>query len=210
MAIVCLKLLFLFVNGFLCLLLLETDCMGVLNKHKREAVKQESYVINAIDYMSKNEKIPSAILPGLYLSGVKGAINLDFQIKSNIKLIVCCAKNLDDFWPVLKKKRVMTREAGIHTRLVELVDAPDQVLDESLVRDVVSEIQKCLENSGAVLVHCAQGKSRSATIVMAYLALAKGFTDYNKALEFIREKRPMAEPNEGFKKQLKELFFQNE
>jgi dual specificity phosphatase 12 len=68
--------------------------------------------------------------------------------------------------------------------------------------------------SGAVLVHCAMGKSRSVTAIIAYL-LWKHPHRFGKAdptttaeqavlqaLQWVRETRPIAEPNEGFMRQL--------
>ena len=67
---------------------------------------------------------------------------------------------------------------------------------------------------GAVLVHCAMGKSRSVTAVIAYL-LWKHPYRFGKAdpttaaqqvvaqaLQWVRETRPVAEPNDGFMRQL--------
>ncbi|KAJ4288883.1 tyrosine protein phosphatase yvh1 [Collariella sp. IMI 366227] len=67
---------------------------------------------------------------------------------------------------------------------------------------------------GAVLVHCAMGKSRSVTAIIAYL-LWKHPHRFGKAdptttaqqavasaLEWVRQTRPIAEPNDGFMRQL--------
>ena len=54
-----------------------------------------------------------------------------------------------------------------------------------------------------VLVHCAGGISRSATVVIAYVMWKKKIP-FLKALEFVLEKRGVA-PNPGFRDQL-ELF----
>jgi dual specificity phosphatase 12 len=69
-------------------------------------------------------------------------------------------------------------------------------------------------SAGAVLVHCAMGKSRSVTAVIAYL-LWKHPHRFGKAsptttaqdavaqaLEWVRQTRPVAEPNDGFMCQL--------
>lgn len=54
---------------------------------------------------------------------------------------------------------------------------------------------------GGVFVHCAMGKSRSATLVVAYL-MWKYHLDPATALEQLCEGRPVCDPNPGFKEQL--------
>jgi dual specificity phosphatase 12 len=50
-------------------------------------------------------------------------------------------------------------------------------------------------------VHCAMGKSRSATLVCAYLIWKDGLSPA-AALEQVCEGRPVCDPNPGFKEQL--------
>ncbi len=54
--------------------------------------------------------------------------------------------------------------------------------------------------SGKVLVHCREGVSRSATLVVAYLMLKEGMT-VQDAIRTVRESREIC-PNEGFLQQL--------
>ena len=61
-----------------------------------------------------------------------------------------------------------------------------------------------IKGEDKVLVHCSQGASRSATIVIAYLMWSKKMP-YKEALEFVKKKRSVIRPNPGFKAQL-ELF----
>ncbi|CAD8192376.1 unnamed protein product [Paramecium octaurelia] len=56
--------------------------------------------------------------------------------------------------------------------------------------------------SGSVLVHCAAGVSRSASIVIAYLMRNKGWT-YSEAISYVKSKRFVICPNSGFQRQLK-------
>ena len=53
-----------------------------------------------------------------------------------------------------------------------------------------------------VLVHCMAGASRSATIVIAYLMWTNKMK-FDDALNFVKSKRPIVYPNDGFQKQLK-------
>jgi protein-tyrosine phosphatase len=57
-------------------------------------------------------------------------------------------------------------------------------------------------HKGQVLVHCAAGISRSATVCIAYLMRFEGYT-LNNALEACQKARPIVQPNEGFMEQLK-------
>ncbi|KAF1810509.1 phosphatases II [Eremomyces bilateralis CBS 781.70] len=63
-------------------------------------------------------------------------------------------------------------------------------------------IDDALRGGGGVLVHCAMGKSRSATFTLAYLLWRFRDLDPAKALAFAREGRPVVEPNVGFYEQL--------
>ncbi|KAL2867907.1 dual specificity phosphatase YVH1 [Aspergillus lucknowensis] len=87
----------------------------------------------------------------------------------------------------------------------------DDVEDENLLEhfpSAIEFIQSGLETGGGVLVHCAMGKSRSATICIAYLLHRQRsvFTPQS-ALALLRESRPLCEPNSGFMAQL-ELYHQ--
>lgn len=59
------------------------------------------------------------------------------------------------------------------------------------------------DSEARVLVHCAEGVSRSVSVVAAFLMASKGWTP-TQAIDFIKSKRRIANPNFGFVQQLHE------
>ena len=57
-------------------------------------------------------------------------------------------------------------------------------------------------NENCVLVHCAMGKSRSATSLIMYVMRRFGLS-LDDAFEFCKTQRQETEPNEGFMEQLR-------
>ncbi|KAF2280603.1 dual specificity protein phosphatase 12 [Westerdykella ornata] len=87
--------------------------------------------------------------------------------------------------------------------VVEVDDTDDENLLEHFPA-TNAFIQEGLDGGGGVLVHCAMGKSRSATCVIAYMMHRYG-SSAAEALTLLRQARSICEPNEGFMKQL-ELY----
>jgi len=65
-------------------------------------------------------------------------------------------------------------------------------------------IEKAVTSNSKILVHCHQGISRSPAIVIGYLMTTKNMS-YDEAYKLIKEARDIAQPNEGFVRQLKKL-----
>ena len=88
-------------------------------------------------------------------------------------------------------------------------------IDDSPVANIYQYFEPCVEfindalnarDSQAgmnVLVHCAAGVSRSASIVIAYIMSAQR-VDYETALAMVRADRHFVNPNEGFVLQLRQ------
>jgi len=79
--------------------------------------------------------------------------------------------------------------------------------EDYVIRDYFDETNDFLDlairGGGKVMVHCKGGVSRSVSIVIAYLIRFQKF-HFDEALSVIRSHRPIAHPNVGFQKQLRE------
>ena len=58
-------------------------------------------------------------------------------------------------------------------------------------------IHNHIKNKESVLVACTAGISRSASLCIAYLIRAHGYT-YQEAFEKVKSARPFIKPNSGF------------
>ena len=129
------------------------------------------------------------IIDGIYIGDIYSASNYNNLKKNNIKSIVCCVVGIDDLYPKY-----------IDYLNLDLIDN----CDENIIR-VFDESNKFIENNVKdnknILIHCIAGVSRSVTLLAAYLIKNYDYTP-EKALEVIREKRNIANPNESFMKQL--------
>ncbi|KAF9690683.1 hypothetical protein EKO04_011527 [Ascochyta lentis] len=85
--------------------------------------------------------------------------------------------------------------------LPEAVKYIDQTLNKANPIEDTDGVAHHGADAGGVFVHCAMGKSRSATLVVAYL-MWKYQLDPDTALNQLCEGRPVCDPNPGFKEQL--------
>jgi len=83
-----------------------------------------------------------------------------------------------------------------------LEDTPSQPL-LGVLPAAVDFIGDSLSSGHRVLVHCVAGMSRSVSICVAYLVRSEGITAA-RALVDIQRVRPCANPNKGFRLQLRE------
>lgn len=83
---------------------------------------------------------------------------------------------------------------------VDLLDTPTENLSKGF--DLVYKfLDFHISQNRKVLVHCMAGMSRSVSYVIYYL-MKKEKWNFNIALEYVKARRPIANPNAGFRKQL--------
>ncbi|KAJ0406728.1 hypothetical protein P43SY_004553 [Pythium insidiosum] len=143
-------------------------------------------------HFENRDNEPVEVAPRIFLGSFGAANNLVALKAAGITHIVCVSPTLSLVFP----------EQFSYLRLA-VADTPDA--------SIAHEFDSCLEfidsalasdPRNAVLVHCFVGRSRSVTVVVAYL-LARQALSVEQALERVRLVRPQARPNTGFLAQLR-------
>ena len=138
----------------------------------------------------------SKIIDYLYLGDLNDSSDYDFLTNNNIKTII----NLTTF----KNEKIYD---NIKYYNIQMLDSPDQPI--LYVIHCVNDIIEKNKFQGNILVHCYVGKSRSASCVIAYIMYLSNFKyDVNNILIYVKNLRPIVQPNDGFMKQLY-LYYKN-
>ncbi|XP_077353318.1 protein phosphatase Slingshot homolog 1 [Festucalex cinctus] len=133
------------------------------------------------------------IFDHVYLGSEWNACNLEELRDCGVGYIVNVSREIDNFFPgVFSYHNVRVRD--------EDEDAGDLLAHWN---DTYNFIAKARKNSSKCLVHCKLGVSRSASTVMAYAMKEYGWP-LEKAYNFVKQKRSVAQPNAGFMRQLAE------
>jgi len=116
-------------------------------------------------------------------------------------------------WPVALARRgithvvCLTQDGPMAGTSGEVLHLPmDDEPGEDLLRHLdraVGWISDAVALGGHVLVHCQAGRSRSASVVAAFLVRSEGCS-LDAAIEFVNAARPFVGINDGFMKQLHE------
>jgi protein phosphatase slingshot len=146
-----------------------------------------------IEFADNGPQVPykayplSEIIPGLYLSNQNLANLISEKSPLFISNILSLrSKNAYS----LTSKKILYKQMEVH----DLIDTQiETYFDEAF--NFIENAQK------GVLVHCKEGRSRSVSIVVAYL-MWKYDLPFSIAYTYVKKKHPIASPNRGFIKQL--------
>ena len=129
----------------------------------------------------------------IYLGSEKAAMNESYLNFYNIEYVLTALPAIESRFPHFEEK-------GIIQVVIDSYDTPNF--------DMYSRLHEAADFiyhstiKGHLLVHCAAGRSRSATCLMAYYIKYRGLS-FDSAFAFIKKKRPIICPNIGFQHQLK-------
>ena len=131
------------------------------------------------------------IIDNLWIGSLESSCNKQALQERNIETIISAVLGASAMFPFdFKYERAKLRD----------------VEDENIIKEfdkLLPIIRKELVNNRGVLCHCIAGRSRSASIVVAYLIRYHNMTA-EEALKYIKNKRTQVDPNSGYINQLKE------
>ena len=134
---------------------------------------------------------PTQVFNWLYLGTFSNATDLEELKRIKIKYVLNCASECIN--------RTLPKDI-IELRLKIIDDVDFDIL--SFVEQSNDFINKAKLSGGNILIHCKMGRSRSVSLVIAYLIKYHGY-NFNSALNLIKERRNQIGPNKGFIEQLK-------
>ena len=133
---------------------------------------------------------PSQILSWIYLGNFLNANNNEEIRQLNITYVLNCAYEI----------KLFDLPKDINYCHLNIIDNPQENLLQYFDK-AFSFIESARKNSENILIHCKMGRSRSTSILIAYMIKYFGFSA-QKALEFIKLRRKEINPNIGFIGQL--------
>ncbi|OWM62734.1 hypothetical protein CDL15_Pgr020028 [Punica granatum] len=143
-----------------------------------------------------NTEKPSSITNSLFIGGALAARSVFTLQNLGITHVLCLCSNeigqSDSQYPDLFKYKNFSISDDEDTNI-------GSVFEEAC--DFIDYVE---QTGGKVLVHCFEGKSRSATLVIAYLMLRKNFT-LLEAWNALKRVHRRAQPNDGFARILLDL-----
>ncbi|PRP88599.1 hypothetical protein PROFUN_03010 [Planoprotostelium fungivorum] len=147
-----------------------------------------------IEYLSLKDEdnvAPSAVIEGkLFLGSLQSAQSFFLLKQLAITHVLSVLRTSKPFYPEDFQYMTIDAEDTASYDISKCFEMSHKFIDSGL------------KGGGAVLVHCAQGISRSASVVISYI-MKKRKIAFEDALRYVVEKRPIVCPNSGFRSQLK-------
>ncbi|EFO62608.1 Dual specificity phosphatase, catalytic [Giardia lamblia P15] len=133
------------------------------------------------------DAVMSKITDFLYLSSLTAAQNTELLQKNEITHVInCCLESQSPRYGI----------SNLTCLLLKLRDTGLENID-SLFLEAIAFIHEARMQNKTVLVHCYQGVSRSASLVIAYIMWANDLS-YEEAYSHVRSCRGVVAPNTGF------------
>jgi len=144
----------------------------------------------------KNDFEADEIIPGVFLGSINSSYDLDVLKSKGITHIVSVILGYVPAYPDDFKYLIINALDNENNNISDVFQSCNNFINHAL-----------FEDNGKVLIHCMAGRSRSATILSAYIIDTYGM-DVDNVLSLLRSKRKIVEPNSSFVKQLNSYYKQ--
>jgi len=134
----------------------------------------------------------STILPNLFLGSLRDAKNTYTKYNHIIS--------------ILDVENKLILPVNCHTTYY-LTDDVNSSLTP-IIYKVAEHLENILQQNETVLVHCHAGVSRSAAVIIGYLMI-KQYMSFNDAYIYVKMRRHIVCPNQGFLRQLRAICPEN-
>ena len=138
-----------------------------------------------------NDNLPIEIIPGIFIGSIGAACNKESLLQHKITNIISCQDI--DFRPFRTEFAYKNVDVQDHATqdISNHFDETNNYIDLAQKADKNAKFQ----------IHCFAGKSRSATVLCAYLMYKQNIR-FEEAIRQVRSRRERAKPNDGFMYQL--------
>ena len=134
----------------------------------------------------------SQITKHIYIGNLSAAYHQGFIKDNNIEYMITA------IWDIPRINETLT------SLNVNIIDVPkNNIKQHFLITNIF--IETAISDNKNILIHCVCGVSRSVTILAAYLINKLHITPKD-AIDFIKSRRAVANPNKGFLLQLEEYY----
>lgn len=134
------------------------------------------------------------IVSGLFVGSHAASVNVEQLNALGITHLLCCASEIEADDDEFVRMKISADDDPIE-RIGNYFDQ---------CRVFIDGAREQSGGGGKVLVYCQMGISRSVTIATSYLMMAFKMR-WIDALNLVQERRPVANPNAGFRAQLVQL-----
>lgn len=133
------------------------------------------------------------IVDGIFLGALSSSYNKEELRKREITHVVSVLAGYEPPFPGEFNYMVINALDNQSSNLIEVFDEVNMFITDAIM------------NNENVLIHCAYGRSRSATITAAYLIKTFGM-NLERVLSVLKSKREIVEPNSNYVKQLGDYY----
>ncbi|KAL4492589.1 hypothetical protein ABPG72_007702 [Tetrahymena utriculariae] len=140
------------------------------------------------------EKLGHKQMGKLFLGSAAGASSKNLIVTNQIQAVLTIANESNIRYPkdIVSEHKIIKAEDDNTENISKYFD------------ECVEFLAKNLLEGKNVLVHCIAGVSRSPSFVIAFLIKQFNWS-YQRAYDYVKERRPAVQPNANFVRQLKSL-----